>query len=49
MDIDLKKLAGSPRTKSLTEALAGKAAGRALWTRQFAASGKAMVGKIKAV
>ena len=47
MDIDLKKLAGSPRTKSLTEALAGKA-GRALWTRQFAASGKAMVGKIKA-
>lgn len=46
MDIDLKKLAGSPRTKSLTEALSGKA-DRAQWTRQFAASGKAKVGKIK--
>lgn len=45
MEIDLKKLVGSKRTRALADALARKADGRVQWTRQFAAAGKAKVGK----
>lgn len=45
MEIDLKKLVGSKRTRALADALARRANGRAQWTRQFAAAGKTKVGK----